>query len=177
MDICVGWLGSTHDSRILTNSNLYDKFNNQSNLVTTPFNNKYILGDGRYPNLSWLIVPYKNVGRQLTQEQTYFNLKHLQTRIKVEQAFGLLKSRWRCLLHNLEVSFEIVSHIITACCILHNICKEKCDFLPLEEQYYDMGTDVNNETSTSETSEGNAVRNAICDLLWDNHQRNSNSNS
>ena len=62
LDICVGWPGSTHDSRILTNSNLYNKFNNQNNLVTTFFNNKYILDDGGYPNLSWLIVLYKNIG-------------------------------------------------------------------------------------------------------------------
>ncbi len=52
LNICVGQSDFTHNSRILTNSNLYDKFNNQSNLVTTPFNNKYILGDGGYPNLS-----------------------------------------------------------------------------------------------------------------------------
>ncbi len=171
LDICVGWPGSTHDSRVLTNSNLYNKFNNQNNLVTTYFNNKYILGDGGYPNLGWLIVPYKNIGRGLIQEQTYFNLKHSQTRIKIEQAFGLLKGRWRCLLHNLEVSFEIVSHIITACCILHNICEERHDFLPPGEQYHDTGTDINSETNNIETSEGNAKRNAICDFLWDSHQR------
>jgi len=46
LDICVGWPGSTHDSRILINSNLYNKFNNQNNLVATYFSNKYILGDG-----------------------------------------------------------------------------------------------------------------------------------
>ena len=170
LDICVGWSGSTHDSRILTNSSLYNKFNNQNNLVPY-FDNKYILGDGEYPNLGWLIIPYKDIGRGLTQKQTYFNRKHSQTRIKVEQAFGLLKSRWRCLSHNLEVSFEIVSHIITACCILHNICKERHDFLPLEEQYHDTGTDISNETSNIETTEGNAVRNAICDFLWDSYQR------
>ncbi|GES75821.1 putative nuclease HARBI1 [Rhizophagus clarus] len=63
LDICVGWPGSTYDSRILINSNLYNKFNNQ---VTMHLNNKYILGDGRYLNLSWLIVPYKDIGRGLT---------------------------------------------------------------------------------------------------------------
>jgi hypothetical protein len=171
LDICVGWPGSTHDSRILVNSNLYDKFNNQNNLATTFFNNKYSLGDGGYPNLNWLIVPYKDVGRGLIPKQTYFNLKHSRTRIKVEQAFGLLKGRWRCLLHNLEVSCEIVSHIITTCCILHNICEERCDFLPPEEHYHDTRTDVNGETSANETSEGNEIRNAICDLLW--NQRNA----
>ena len=132
LDICVGWPGSTHDSRILVNSSLYNEFNSQNNLAAIFFN-KYILGDGGYPNLSWLMTPYKDIGRGLTQKQTYFNVKHSKTRIKVEQAFGLLKGRWRCLLHKLEVSFEIVSHIITVCCILHNICEEKHDFLPLEE--------------------------------------------
>ena len=130
LDIYVGWPGSTHDSRVLINSRLYNKFNNQNNLLPNYFNNKYILGDGGYPNLSWLIVPYKDIGRGLTQQQTYFNLKHFQTRIKVEQAFGLLKGRWRCLLQNLEISFEIVSYIITA---FHNICKERHDFLSPEE--------------------------------------------
>ena len=131
------------------------------------------MGDGGYPNLSWLIVPYKNIGRGLIQKQTYFNLKHSQTRIKVKQAFGLLKGKWKCLLHNLEVSYEIVSHIITTCCILHNICEERCDFLPSEEQYHDTRTDVNSdETGASESSEGNVIRNTICDFLWD--QRNVN---
>jgi hypothetical protein len=171
LDICVGWPGSTHDSRVLINSNLYNKFNSQNNLVPNCFSNKYILGDGGYPNLSWLIVPYKDIGRGLIQKQTYFNFKHSQTRIKVEQAFGLLKGRWRCLIHNLEISLEIASHIITACCILHNICEERHDFLPSGEQHDDTGTSINNEVNINETSEGNAIRNAMCDLLWDNHQR------
>jgi hypothetical protein len=70
----------------------------------------------------------------------------------------------------LEVSFEIVSHIITTCCILHNICKERCDFLPPEEQHHEIATDVNGELNAIETSEGNAIRNSICNLLW--NQRN-----
>jgi hypothetical protein len=30
---------------------------------------------------------------------------------------------------------------------------------------------MNNETNISETPEGNAVKNAVCDFLWDNYQR------
>ncbi|GBC13923.2 protein ANTAGONIST OF LIKE HETEROCHROMATIN PROTEIN 1-like [Rhizophagus irregularis DAOM 181602=DAOM 197198] len=133
LDICVGWPGSTHDSRILVNSNLYN---------------------------NWLIVPYKDIGRGLIQKQTYFNHKHSQTRIKVEQAFGLLKGKWRCLLHSLETRFFTTRRTIS--------------------EYHDTGTDVNSETNVNETSEGNAIiRNAICDLLWNNHQRrylNTNDN-
>lgn len=171
LDICVGWPGSTHDSRILVNSSLYNEFNNQNNLAMIFFN-KYILGDGGYPNISWLMIPYKDIGRGLTQKQTYFNFKHSKTRIKVEQAFGLLKGRWRCLLCNLEVSFEIVSYIITVCCILHNICEERHDFLPPEEQYHDAETDLSSEININdETLEGNMIRDAICDVLWNDHQR------
>jgi len=39
------------------------------------------------------MIPYKDIGRGLTQKQTYFNVKYSKTRIKVEQAFGLLKGR------------------------------------------------------------------------------------
>ncbi|CAB4428730.1 unnamed protein product [Rhizophagus irregularis] len=87
------------------------------------------VGDGGYLNLSWLIVPYKDIDRKLIQKQTYFNQKH--------------------------------------------------NFLSPEEQYHDTGTDVNSETNVNETSEGNAIRNAIYDLLWNNYQRrylNTNDN-
>ena len=66
----------------------------------------------------------------------------------------------------MEVSFAIVSYIITVCYILHNICEEKHDFLPPEEQYHDTETDLNSEIDTSdETLEGNMIRDAICDVL------------
>ena len=117
------------------------------------------------------MIPYKDIGRGLMQKQTYFNVKHSKTRIKVEQAFGLLKSRWRCLLHKLKVLFEIVSYIITVCCILHNICKERHDFLLPEEQYHDAKADSSNEININNEIEGNMIRDAICDVLWNDHQR------
>ena len=45
----------------------------------------------------------------------------------MEQAFGLLKGRWRSLLNKLDESVEKVSTTIIACCILHNICREVND--------------------------------------------------
>ncbi|RGB27019.1 hypothetical protein C1646_769653, partial [Rhizophagus diaphanus] len=106
-----------------------------------------------YSNLSLLIVPYKDIGKGLIKQQSYTFPNKNQSRTGF------------CF-----ISFEIVLHVITACYILHNICEERHDFLPLGEQYNDTGTGVNNELNISETSEGN-IRNAIYDSLWNNYQR------
>lgn len=45
----------------------------------------------------------------------------------MEQTFGLLKGRWRCLLNKLDESVEKVSSTVIACCILHNVCLEVND--------------------------------------------------
>ena len=53
---------------------------------------------------------------------------------------------------------------------MHNICEERSDFLPPEEQYHEIGIDVNGELNTTETYEGNTIRNSICNFLQ--NQRN-----
>ena len=53
-DVCARWPGSCHDSWILRNSAMHEKFDNG----TYPgFTNDIILGDSGYPCTSWLITP------------------------------------------------------------------------------------------------------------------------
>jgi hypothetical protein len=47
-------------------------------------------------------------------------------RVKIENAFGILKNRFQ-ILHNLNMSLEYAPTIITACCILHNFLIEEGD--------------------------------------------------
>lgn len=80
-----------------------------------------IVGDAAYPLLPWLLKPF--VGN-LTEDEESFNCYISTARIVVENAFGRLKGRWRCLLKRFDVQYSFVPEVALACCILHNIVEE-----------------------------------------------------
>ncbi|XP_068686411.1 putative nuclease HARBI1 [Montipora foliosa] len=115
LDAMTGWPGSVHDSRVLRNSNLFatagQKFDSD----------KHLLGDGGYPLLPWLIVPFRDNGR-LTANQRKFNKAQSSLRQAVERAIGLLKGRWRKLLYLDHLDVKLMAKLIMAACVLHNFC-------------------------------------------------------
>ena len=127
-DIMVGWPGSVHDSRILSNSHIYYKATNKEILNTesqTILGNDmlpFLIGDSAYPLTSWLMKPFPS-NSLLTNEQKTFNYRLSRARIVVENAFGHLKARWRRLLKQNDMDVGHIPQVITACCILHNICE------------------------------------------------------
>lgn len=58
---------------------------------------------------------------QGTREELYTQ-RHIQARNCIERCFGLLKSRWRCLLRDRVLHYQphVASKITMACCVLHN---------------------------------------------------------
>ena len=54
IDVVASWPGSTHDSRILTQSGLFQMFERG----VVPRGNHYMLGDSGYPCKRWLLTPY-----------------------------------------------------------------------------------------------------------------------
>ena len=88
------------------------------NLTVRPL----ILGDGGYPLTSWLVRSY-NFTQTLTPQEKRFNKLPSSARVTVERAFGVLKSRWRCLLTLLDTNLENVSDVIITCFALHNFCQ------------------------------------------------------
>ncbi|KAI8516517.1 hypothetical protein Bbelb_050980 [Branchiostoma belcheri] len=83
-----------------------------------------LLGDAAYPHLPWLMKPYPDNGH-LSEEKTTFNYRLSQARMTVECAFGRLKGgRWRCLSQQLNIDLDRVPTVVTACCVLHNVCEE-----------------------------------------------------
>jgi hypothetical protein len=64
----------------------------------------------------------------LTDVQRRHNYIHSRTRMAVEMAFGILKSRWRILRYVNVNSIIKAIRIITASCVLHNFCYVNLDF-------------------------------------------------
>ena len=117
-DIHVGWPGRVHDARVFKNSPLYDACCAQSFLpcnlgkrvsgVVVP---PLIIGDSAYGLSNFLMHPFVDRGH-LTQSQIEFNSRLSKTRVVVENGFGRLKGRFRCLAKRMEVS-------VPNCCVIH----------------------------------------------------------
>ena len=80
---------------------------------------RVILGYVAFPLKSYLKKPYKKK-TQLTKEKI-FNYRQSRGRLVVENAFGILTSRFRILLNRINLSPEKVELVVIACCFLHNL--------------------------------------------------------
>ncbi|XP_070551692.1 uncharacterized protein [Ptychodera flava] len=127
-NICVGWAGSVHDARAFANSSIFRKLQHSSFFPNmTPFSGVdvplVLLGDPAYPLLPNLMKPFYDSGR-LTSQQNQFNKRLSSARMVIENAFGRLKGRWRCLLKRNDCKLDIMPTVISACCVLHNLCEQ-----------------------------------------------------
>lgn len=107
--------GSFHDTRVLRWSDLFSLAENH--LEDMFPNGTFLLGDKGYYGVGtkWIVTPFKDFGN-LIAEQTDFN-------VGLEQAFGLLKSRFRYLGSTKRLrDVGFAARLVVACCVLHNIC-------------------------------------------------------
>lgn len=78
----------------------------------------FIVGDEAFPLKTWLMKPLPQ--RNMTRPQRIFNYRLSRARRVVENAFGLLSARFRCLLTSMPQKPETVTNIVLTCCCLHN---------------------------------------------------------
>ncbi|KAG5869227.1 hypothetical protein JTB14_035663 [Gonioctena quinquepunctata] len=143
VDCYVGEVGSCHDAKVLTRSDIWNKINYQQNIHFP--NDTHLIGDKAYPCLPQLQCPYKDNGH-LTNAQKHFNMKFSSARSTVERSFALLKGRFRCLKYLDVRKLEWAPKYILACCVLHNICSNNGDHIDIdfiEEQDIEDIPDIN----------------------------------
>ncbi|KAM7307618.1 hypothetical protein ISCGN_011254 [Ixodes scapularis] len=87
-ELTVKWPGSTHDSYMWRNCDLYDQFA----AGTGP--DGWLLGDAGYSVQPWLMTPIRTPKDQPEED---YNEALTKTRKVIERTFGILKTRFRCL--------------------------------------------------------------------------------
>ena len=83
----------------------------------------FIVGDEAFPLRTWLMKPIPQRG--LTRPQRIYNYRLSRGRRVVENAFGLLANRFRCLLTTMPQTPDKVTSIVLACCCLHNLIRKR----------------------------------------------------
>ncbi|XP_030844777.1 putative nuclease HARBI1 [Strongylocentrotus purpuratus] len=77
------------------------------------------VGEDAFALKTWLMKPLPL--RNMTHQQRVYNYRLSRARRVVENAFGLLAARFRCLLVTLPLTPDRVIKITHACCVLHNL--------------------------------------------------------
>ncbi|XP_071649777.1 putative nuclease HARBI1 isoform X2 [Temnothorax longispinosus] len=114
IDVFTGISSKIHDARVYSMSFIREK-------VCQMGEDYHIIGDAAYPLSTNLITPYKDYGILNETERT-FNYSFCKARVKIENTFGILKGRFRQLMHLEMWSVLKMSKFIMACCVLHNLC-------------------------------------------------------
>ena len=128
-DIVIGWPGSVHDARVLSNSKIFN-IGEQNKLLPADFCVKIggkqiapvILGDPAYPLLPWLLKPYPENANTIQQHRR-FNYRLSRARVTVENVFGRWKGRFPRFLKRVDMEMSSLVTVIAASCVLHNICE------------------------------------------------------
>lgn len=81
----------------------------------------FIVGDDAFPLREWLMKPFP--GRILTHDEKVFNYRISRARRVVENAFGIMANRFRCLHHAMEQKVATVHKIVNTCVVLHNFAR------------------------------------------------------
>lgn len=159
--------GKLHDSRTFTLSFI------SKNISNICQNGKYhLLGDSAYPIREYLLTPYKDYGN-LTRSQRIYNKKLCGTRVLIENAFGLLKLRFRQLMELQFYDVKKMSKFIMCCCVLHNLCidlKDSFDVEIINELNHDEIFNIDDPQVLGEIElkrRGEQKRNEICDSFDD----------
>jgi len=123
----IGQYGSNNDSGVLLRSEINKRFENESLNLPEPSTLEgcrfdplpfYMVGDEIFPLKTWLMRPFP--GKDIEESQSVYNFRHSRARRTIENAFGIMTSRWRILNTPINASTENIEKYILAIIVLHN---------------------------------------------------------
>lgn len=143
----VGANGRDSDGGVFSNTQFYKRLVKNELYIPQPDNlpisqikQPYVLvGDDAFPLMDNLMKPFSR--KNLTTEQAIFNYRLSRARRIVENAYGILSSRFQILLKEINFCPEKATLIVLACTHLYNYLRMK-----KVESYYQGGFDVENTT-------------------------------
>ncbi|MCO5579535.1 hypothetical protein L7F22_033391 [Adiantum nelumboides] len=115
-DYDVGWAGSIHDSMNFSRSELGKRCEKGM------LNEFCLVEDCAYFARPYMLVPFKGSKEGLYDDKYYWNFIQLSTRMAMERAFDMLKTRFCILLKRCDMDLHNTPSLIVACLVLHNIC-------------------------------------------------------
>ena len=128
-----------------------------------------LLCDSGYALEPWTMTPYtKSIDGSA---ESRYNTAHAKARgSKIESVFGIVKGRWRCLLHTRELHYQPqkVAQIINVCCLLHNLCIKYLVLIDESEVVMDASADnqiAADELNNNLMQEAKSIRDNIRDNL------------
>ena len=83
----------------------------------------FIFADNAFAQKTWLMKPYGR--RMLTREERVANYRISRGRRVVENAFGILVSKFRVMMATIELPSETVREVVFTCVVLHNILRSQ----------------------------------------------------
>lgn len=114
--IDVGANGRASDGGVFAKYTLKNAIEN--NLLNMP-SNTVLIADDAFPLREYLLKPFSHHGT-LTVKQRIFNYRISRARRIVENAFGIMVSRFRIFEKPIALSPEKADLIVKATCVLHN---------------------------------------------------------
>lgn len=88
-----------------------------------PYDNRnvpyFIVGDEAFPLQPWLMKKFPN--REVGRRCRIFNYRCSRARLVVENSFGILANRWRCLTTTMHQTPQTVTKIVLGCLTLQNV--------------------------------------------------------
>ena len=139
----MGQYGSNNDSGVLAESEIGNAFENNtlnippSELVRgTDLEIPYFLvGDEIFPLKPWLMRPYPG---KLPEPEKVYNYRQSRARRVIENAFGILRARWRIFSHPIKASVENTERYVMACLCLHNYLRQMENSLYTPQGFVDV---------------------------------------